>query len=204
MAINYPKGSNNIQPKKPDSTKKIKAAGRGMDLEKMLNHANNYYLQRKLAVIYKKPTPLKIVSVDYPKRSAAKITEAYFATPSTTDYNGTYKGRYIDFDAKETRQEKSFPLKNFHSHQINHLRAILVQKGVAFVIIRFVIFEINYLFPAAKLIEIYDQAGRGLHPKSIGLDEIENFGYEIPSNLQIKLDYLAAVDDFLEDEQQSK
>lgn len=204
MAINYPKGYNNIQPTSLKTSKKIKAAGRGMDLEKMLNLANNYYLKRNIAVIYKKPTPLKIVSVDYPKRSAAKITEAYFATPSTTDYNGTYKGRYLDFDAKETRQEKSFPLKNFHSHQINHLRAILVQNGVAFVIIRFVIFEINYLFPASKLIEIYDQAALGQHPKSINLDEIKKFGYEISNNLQIKLDYLAAVDDFLEDEQQSK
>ena len=37
--------------------------------------------------------------MDYEK---GKIVEAYFQQPSTTDYNGVYKGYYIDFEAKET------------------------------------------------------------------------------------------------------
>ena len=202
MAINYPKGSsNNLQAKDSHIANKISATGRGMNLEKMLNQANNYYLSRDIAVIFKKPTPLKIVNVDYPSRSSAKITEAYFATPSTTDYNGIYHGLYVDFDAKETRQKTSFPLKNFHQHQINHLRSVLVQNGVAFVIISFVILDISYLFPASKLIEIYDDAQNNQHPKSISVDEIRNFGYEIFSTALIQLDYLKAVDQYLKNEQ---
>ena len=54
------------------------AANRGMSLEEDINKTNRYYLTSDIAVIYKKPTPITIVNVDYPKRSAAKITEAYF------------------------------------------------------------------------------------------------------------------------------
>ena len=34
------------------------------------------------------------MKVDYPNRSHAKIVEAYYQTPSTTDYNGIYRGKY--------------------------------------------------------------------------------------------------------------
>ena len=84
-----------------------------MSFEAAINETNNYYLSRNIAVIHKKPTPIQIVKVDYPKRSRAKIVEAYFRQASTTDYSGVYKGRYIDFEAKETRQKTSMPLKKF-------------------------------------------------------------------------------------------
>ena len=93
----------------------INFANRGMSFEAAINETNNYYLSRDIAVIHKKPTPIQIVKVDYPKRSRAKIVEAYFRQASTTDYSGVYKGRYIDFEAKETRQKTSMPLKNFHA-----------------------------------------------------------------------------------------
>ncbi len=86
-----------------------------MTLEEDLNETNEYYRERKIAVIHKKPTPIQIVQVDYPNRSAAVIKEAYFKLASTTDYNGVYKGKYIDFEAKETQNTTSFPLKKFPS-----------------------------------------------------------------------------------------
>ena len=72
-------------------------SNRGMSLEKDINQSNTYYLDEDKAVIHKKPTPVTIVKVDYPARNKAKITEAYYAESSTTDYNGIYKGKYIDF-----------------------------------------------------------------------------------------------------------
>ena len=96
-----------------------------MTLEEDLNDTNEYYRDRKIAVIHKKPTPVQIVQVDYPRRSAAVIKEAYFKQASTTDYNGVYKGKYIDFEAKETQNPTSFPLKNFHQHQIQHMEEVI-------------------------------------------------------------------------------
>ena len=51
----------------------ISASNRGMSLEDDINRTNRYYLTEDTAVIHKKPTPITIVKVDYPKRSAAKI-----------------------------------------------------------------------------------------------------------------------------------
>ena len=117
--VNYPNGRSRAYstvPKKKKSltelsvtkkstskTKGMVAFGkRGMNFEAEINATNEYYLSRGLAVIHKKPTPIQIVKVDYPQRSRAKITEAYFRQASTTDYSGVYKGHYIDFEAKET------------------------------------------------------------------------------------------------------
>src|SRR6476659_4800463 len=141
MNFNYPNGkrysattSNKIA--KPKEIK-WSYGKRGMTLEDDLNDTNQYYLDQGIAVIHKKPTPIQIVNVDYPKRSAAVIKEAYFKQASTTDYNGVYKGRYIDFEAKETKQQSSFPLGNFHEHQIVHMREVMKQKGICFVLLRF-------------------------------------------------------------------
>ena len=102
-------------------------SSRGMRLENDINDSNKYYRELDKALIYKKPTPVQVVHVDYPKRQRAKITEAYYKTPSTTDYNGVYRGKYIDFEAKETQQKQSMPMKNFHQHQIDHMEAVVLQ-----------------------------------------------------------------------------
>ena len=85
---------------------------RGMGLEADIGESNKFYRVNDIAIIHKKPTPITISKVDYPSRLEAVIREGYFRTPSTTDYNGIYKGKYIDFEAKETTHKTSFPLDN--------------------------------------------------------------------------------------------
>ncbi|MEG2504608.1 MAG: Holliday junction resolvase RecU, partial [Carnobacterium sp.] len=102
MAIKYPNGksytnSAEFSKKKQAPKKDHSFAKRGMTLEEDINASNESYLAFGKAVIHKKPTPIQIVKVDYPQRSRAKITEAYFRQASTTDYSGVYQGRYIDF-----------------------------------------------------------------------------------------------------------
>jgi recombination protein U len=166
---------------------------RGMTFEEDINETNQYYLDQGIAVIHKKPTPIQIVNVDYPKRSAAVIKEAYFKQASTTDYNGVYKGRYIDFEAKETKQQSSFPLRNFHEHQIVHMREVMNQKGICFVLLRFSLTEEVFYLETKKLLIFWDRMNNGGR-KSITKEEIINNGLCIPLGFQPRIDYIKIID----------
>ena len=186
--MNYPNGiSKNYH-------NDVNYKNRGMNLEDDLNETNNYYLINNIAVIYKKPTPITIVKVDYKSRDDAVIKEAYFKTPSTTDYNGIYKGKYIDFEAKETLNEKYFPLRNIHKHQIEHLRKVLIHGGIAFLIVRFNKLNETYLMDANNLLEFVDSSTRA----SIPIDYIRQYGYRIHEKYNPRLNYLKIIDDILD------
>ena len=167
-----------------------------MNLENDLNLSNEHYREIGKAVIHKKPLPIQIVSVDYQKRSSAKITEAYFKVPSTTDYNGVYQGYYIDFDAKETTSTTAFPLKQLHQHQLEHLIAVEKQQGIAFLIIRFTSFDLDYLILIKDLNNFISTNQRKSLPKTW----IEKNGYLIKNSLYPRIGYLEIIDKIIKEE----
>ena len=116
--VNYPNGKKTAWIHAP-----ARFGDRGMNLEKDINTTNQYYLDMDRAVIHKKPTPVQIVKVDYPMRSAAKITEAYFKIPSTT------------------------------AHQITHLEKCRKHGGICFVIFRLTYHNLTYLVDAQEMID---------------------------------------------------
>ncbi len=179
-------------------SKKTFHNNRGMNLENDINLSNQYYVDTKKAFIYKKPTPIKIVKVDYPTKSNKvgniKIREAYFESPSTTDYNGLYKGKYIDFEAKETNNKEYFPLENIHPHQINHLKNIFENNGICFLIIRFTAYNKTYLLFGKDFFNFLNTSKR----KSIPIEYFETNGYEIKEKYSPRLDYLEIIDKYLE------
>lgn len=168
---------------------KISASNRGMDLENLLNETNIYYRDNNIAVIYKKPTPITINKVDYKSRVDAVIKEAHFKTPSTTDYNGVYKGLYIDFEAKETRKDY-FPLANIHNHQIEHLNKIKMCGGIGFIIVKFVLRNEIYLLQIEKLNNFINNNER----KSIPIEYFKKEGFKIEEKYKPCLDYLKVID----------
>ncbi|WP_125766428.1 Holliday junction resolvase RecU [Lapidilactobacillus wuchangensis] len=210
MVIKYPNGEpyrlpvdhtqSNIKRPLLSSENDVVFGSRGMTLEQTINETNIYYRQQQRAVVYKKPTPIQIVKVDYPQRSKAVIREAYFRQASTTDYNGVYQGRYLDFEAKETTHKKSFPLANFHEHQVKHFQNCLNQQGICFTIMRFASLERYFLVPATLLLKYWQQQTTGR--KSIPLTEIIATGYELQIGYQPLLDYLGAVDQLIQKTQQ--
>ncbi len=183
--VNYPDGR-----KSHFHTETVSAAHRGMELEADINSTNQWYLDQDKAVIYKKPTPVQIVKVDYPARSAAKITEAYFKVPSTTDYNGIYRGKYLDFEAKECALKTSFPIKSIHPHQIRHLDDVTRHGAIAFVIVRFTHIGETYYVVASDMTEYIRTCGRS----SIPYKWFQEHGYLIPYNYVKPVDYLQIVD----------
>ena len=187
--MNYPNGI-----KKPQSidisTKPVDYKNRGMTLEGEINQSNEYYIEIGKAFIYKKPTPIKIVNVDFPSKNKAVIKEAYFSTPSTTDYNGLYKGKYIDFEAKETKSKTAFALTNIHPHQIKHLENIDNNGGIAFIIVRFTTLNETYLITAERFLNYINNNDK----KSVPLEYFKTDAYLIKDGYRPRIDYLKVVD----------
>ena len=191
--MRYPNGKKYIA-KEDDSKKKehrslLSAANRGMSLEEDINLSNEYYLETGVALIHKRPTPINIVKVDY--SHGARITDAYFEKQSTTDYNGVYKGKYIDFEAKNTKSTTAFPLSNISEHQIIHLKNVLTHGGIAFFIISFQAKNEIYLLDASFVIDFYEHGER----KSIPYEVFQKNAKLIRQDYSPRLHYIEAVDE---------
>lgn len=169
-------------------------ANRGMDLEYLINQANEYYLACDLAIIYKKPTPIGIKKTNYKDGTLT----GFFKEQSTLDYNGIYKGYYIDFDAKETNSKTSFPLSNIHAHQLKHIKSVIRHGGISFLII-YINNEI-YLLDGNLIIEFIDNNNR----KSIPYEYIKNNGIKIELKVSPTLDYLSAIDKLIKENKYGK
>ena len=191
--IKYSNGQNYSKKPRKSSKFSIKSTSfshgnRGMNLEEDINLSNEYYKQNDLCLITKRPTPINVVKVDYTK--GATITNAYFEKQSTTDYNGVYKGRYIDFEAKSTLKTSSFPLANISQHQIEHLKQVLKHGGIAFFIIEFAKLQQVFLLDASYVIDFYENGSR----KSIPYEQVISNGYEIKKGYMPRLNYLDVIE----------
>ena len=165
----------------------ISHKNRGMKLENLINDTNEYYIENDIAIIYKKPTPILVCKVDYKQNL---IKEGYYKTPSTLDYNGIYRGKYIDFDAKETLNKTSFPLANLHEHQLLHMKRVIKHGGISFLIIK--MNNSYYLLDGNIIIDFIKNNER----KSIPYDYIKNNGVIIKEGIRPALDYIKVIDSY--------
>ena len=101
-----------------------------------------------------------------------------------------YTKKYIDFEAKETKNKTAFPLANIHSHQINHIKNIYNHQGIVFLIVRFTNLNETYLLPGKDFLEFINQEER----KSIPYTYFQERGYLIKDGYRPRIDYLNIVD----------
>lgn len=163
------------------------AANRGMSLEVDINLSNTFYNENKTALITKRPTPITVNKVDYARQ--ARITDAFFARQSTTDYNGIYKGKYLDFEAKSTKST-SLPISNIQKHQFTHLKSVIEQQGLAFFVIRFEKYQAAYVVKALDIIGFCESNARSSIPYAYIIEK----GIRINERFAPRLDYLEAVE----------
>jgi recombination protein U len=165
MIINYPDGRKSNYPEKKDDkvdhrksinrTEEEKAhdkyikANMGMVFESEVSKTCDFYREKGIADIYKRPTPIKIVKMS--KTHPGMICEAYFQEKSTTDYVGIYKGLYIDFECKETIHDQ-VPYHMIREQQYEHLEFIKKLGGIGFFLVSFKAVAEVYLLDASYIL----------------------------------------------------
>lgn len=169
------------------NNKLINYGNRGMTLEGDINLTNEYYKEKKIALIYKKPIPIKVLKINETK---TRIMDGFYEKKSTLDYSGIYHEKYIEFDAKETNSKTSFPLSNIHLHQIEHIKNILYFKGIAFLIVRFNYHNKTFFLNGPTLINYLENTSK----KSIPYSFFENNCHIIELKYRPRLDYLKIID----------
>ena len=157
---------------------------RGSSLEELINHTNEVYREKKLALIQKIPTPIKPIDID---QSTRHITLAYFDQKSTVDYIGVVQGVPVCFDAKESAVD-TFPLHNIHEHQIRFMEEFEAQKGVAFILLQYTHRGEAYYIPFRDILFWWNRREEGGR-KSFTYDEV-NKSYSIHASGNALLHYL--------------
>ena len=141
---------------------------RGSTLEDLINHTNESYREKKLALIQKIPTPITPIEID---KSSRHITLAYFDQKSTVDYIGAVQGIPVCFDAKECAV-KTFPLQNIHPHQIKFMEEFEQQGGISFIIVHYTALDEMYYVPFTDVKKFWDRKEAGGR-KRFTYDEID-------------------------------
>ena len=173
---------------KRNEIKNTDFANRGMTLEYDVNITNDYYKDKNIALVHKRPTPIKVIDVRY-NNNDHEITKAYFEKESTTDYNGIYKGKYLDFEVKEVNG-RSFPLSNIHKHQLNHIYNVIEHGGISFIIVRFKKINETYYLDGNKLKDYLENNSKSSIPLEIFIKD----GFLIKENYNIRVNYIEIID----------
>ena len=160
---------------------------RGSTLEDIINHTNEVYREKKLALIQKIPTPITPITIE---KSTRHITLAYFDQKSTVDYIGAVQGIPVCFDAKECAV-KTFPLQNVHEHQIRFMKEFEEQGGIAFIILHFTALDELYYVPFRDLETFWKRMQDGGR-KSFTYDEVDK-SYQVRASRDILVHYLETI-----------
>lgn len=160
---------------------------RGSTLEDLINHTNESYREKSLALIQKIPTPITPIEID---KASRHITLAYFDQKSTVDYIGTVQGIPVCFDAKECAVT-TFPLQNIHPHQVSFMREFEQQGGIAFIILFYTALDEMYYLPFRDVEAFWNRMENGGR-KSFTYEEVDK-RFKIRSCRDMLVHYLEQI-----------
>jgi len=148
------------------------------------------YLHKRIAVINKRATPVKVV-----RSVGSFVKEGYFEEPSTVDYDGVYKAKSLQFDAKSILTLDRFDLSRVKKHQYEHLLSCHQHGAVCFLLIEFISQRKIYLLKFETL-KSYVEASKAGGRKSIRIEDLDIHAYEVDKYLtkRVPVDYLKVVD----------
>lgn len=172
-------------------------ANRGMSFELIIDRTNQMYERKGIAVINKRPTPVKILG-----RNQKGMIHGYLEKPSTVDYDGTFQGKSVVFEAKSVRDLARFDLKNLHAHQVEYLLKCDAAGAISFLLVEFTKHRLTYLMPTQTLNHYWmrgKKGGRGI--KSISIEDFEIQAYQVFPG-QVPVDYLKVVSKLWKEEVQ--
>ncbi|MFW5438835.1 Holliday junction resolvase RecU [Paenibacillus apiarius] len=160
-----------------------------MPFEQLIEYTNNLYESKEIAVINKRPTPVKVT-----RSVGSKVMAGFFEKQSTVDFDGVYQGRAIVFEAKSTKNPTRFDLCNLPDHQYEHLEKCHKRGAIAFILISFEKQQKEYLLPYTALRPYWIEYKKPVGKRSMSILDFDIHAYEVNSG-RVPLDYLKVVDE---------
>lgn len=168
-------------------------ANRGMGFEALIDHSNAMYDRKGIAVINKRPTPVKVLG-----QNEKGMIHGFYEKSSTVDYDGVYRGRFLVFEAKSTQEKMRFDLSNIQQHQYDYLKKVHLHGGIAFILVYFEKHQLTYLMEFETLKHYWERAQKGGR-KSIRIEDFDIHAHQVDAG-RVPVDYLAIIDRFLKGE----
>ncbi|CAM4359262.1 recombinase RecU [Bacillus manliponensis] len=163
---------------------------RGQAFEHLINISNQMYKNARIAVMNKRPTPIKVLKTD----KFGKIKESCWEAKSTVDYDGVYRGYAVCFEAKSVDVETRFDLKNIAAHQIDYLELAEKMGAICFFLIEFRKEKTIFLAPFSFIKEYVAAANAG-GSKSIPRAVFNDRAYLVKSTNRALVDYIQCIDE---------
>ncbi|MDR4328300.1 Holliday junction resolvase RecU [Bacillus pseudomycoides] len=163
---------------------------RGMHFEKLINLSNEMYQREGVALINKRPTPVKVL-----KSNNGRVVNGFYEAKSTVDYDGVYKGRALAFEAKSTQSLTRFDLSNIAQHQLDYLEKAEKMGAVCFFLVEFSKDQTVFLVPLSVIQSYVRMSHQPNGKKSIPRADFDVYGYLVEQTERAPVDYLQYIDE---------
>ncbi|MGE6599687.1 Holliday junction resolvase RecU [Bacillus proteolyticus] len=162
---------------------------RGMHFDKLINLSNEMYQRGEVALINKRPTPVKVLKMVY-----GRVKDEYYESKSTVDYDGVYKGRAIAFEAKSTNEINRFDLEHIAQHQLDYLEQAEKMGAICFFLIGFSKDKSVFAVSLSVIQSYVRMSQQPKSKKSIPRAEFDIYGYLVGQTERAPVDYLQYID----------